>query len=78
MNISEIESVINRDFMPQEIETIFRLYPMLFQIENIDYINLILDKFGLELILSQNKQMVIVLCFLIWIIKWISTHYLKE
>ena len=56
MNISEIESVINRDFMPQEIETIFRLYPMLFQIENIDYINLILDKFGLELILSQNKQ----------------------
>lgn len=56
MNISEIESVINRDFMPQEIETTFRLYPMLFQIENIDYINLILDKFALELILSQNKQ----------------------
>ena len=56
MNINEIENVINRDFMPQEIETIFRLYPMLFQIENIDYINLILDKFGLELILSQNKQ----------------------
>lgn len=56
MNINEIESVINRDFIPQEIETIFRLYPMLFQIENIDYINLILDKFALELILSQNKH----------------------
>jgi len=54
MNINEIEKLIQNDFNTYNIELIYRLYPIFFNTENIDFVNLILDKFALELFIKQN------------------------
>lgn len=54
MNISEIEKLIQNDFNKYNIELIYRLYPIFFNTENIEFVDLILDKFALELFIKQH------------------------
>ena len=53
MNITEIEKLIQNDFNKYNIELIYRFYPIFFNAENIEFVDLILDKFALELFIKQ-------------------------